>query len=244
MDLRGLVTGLAASARNAGMKFIVLRSYEGLPSSAVGRDLDLLVAPGSMSTWVSLLKSFCRTHGLRYQAGWRYLYCRSQFIWGLEGRDYIQIDLEPNLNWRGVDFLVPGDVIGDARRFCGDIWIPHPAHECIISFCMSYLHGGFVKSKYVNAMGDFARQYPVAVGRRLTRVFGEDAGQRILDAMIRGDFGDVSRAATANRIRALWRGLLRHPVRFAYSFVVGYLLEFWIKIAGRKLPEGWSTHRQ
>ncbi len=229
--LEKFIRELAIEAARQNLTFLVLRNYKGLPKELRSRDIDVLVEKDKLRKGKSMLKTVSENLGLVHRQGAKLLYCHMQFIEGFADRKKeLQIDLIPKLNWRGVDWIVVDGVIDRAIPYKNNIWIPHPAHECVISFCMSYLYGGFVKEKYLPSMSKQARENREEVFGLLKKIFGRKTANDILDGLIKQDVSYISQKATINRLKVLLRGFLRRPLRFIYTFCLGYLMEFRNKV--------------
>jgi hypothetical protein len=225
VSLERLVRELAAAATAGGQRFLVARNYQLLPRQNVGRDIDVLVSPSRLRPWVRLTRVVSHGLGLRHESVRLHHYCCRQIISGLTGGS-VDIDLIPHLDWRGVTWLSVDDVIRRATRFRNEIWIPHPADECVITFCHSYLYGGRVKEKYLPLMAIQAKGHADLVLQRLEGVFGVSVAGKLLDLLRDRDLRGLRRHAPRYRARALLRGFLRRPLRFAFAFARSYLADW------------------
>jgi len=227
VTLKTFILTLSANAADSDLKFLPARNYQGFPENNIGRDIDLLLWTRDIARWKIVLEKTCVQLKLSLRQGVRRFYGHEMYIGGIAGRiSELEIDLELNLNWRGIDFLDVDQVINRALHLSGDIWIPHPADECVISFCMSYLHGGFVKEKYLPSMSEQARNDKDEVFRLMSHIFGKKIAEKIVVSLIEKDIHEISTKATKYRIRVLFRGFLRHPLTFIYTFIAGYYLDF------------------
>lgn len=206
-----------------------------MPGEIYSRDIDVLVYPEDIVKWMDLLTSICNSLGLELKKGQRYLYCHACFIEGLSGYPGgLEIDLEPALNWRGVDFLDVEDVLSDSIRYKRNIWIPHPADECVITFCSSYLHGGHIKPVYVPLMSSQAKEFKTRVQNNFALIFGKKYAVTISESLINENFSEILNDATKYRIRALFTGAQRSGLIFLYKFILSYWFDWMNKIWNRK----------
>lgn len=230
--LETFIRELAAEATRQNLKFLVLKNQEGLPEELGSRDIDVLVDKDKLRKWKSILKTVSENLGLVHRQGDKLLYCRMQFIDGFADRDTeLEIDLIPVLNWRGTNFMSAEDILRRAVVYRDNIWMTTPADDCVISFCLSYLHGGTIKEKYLESMSLQASENRDEVFRLMSYVFSRKIAEKVVASLIHKDVSHIARKATTYRIIALLNGFRRHPLRFIYTFCLGYLIELKIKVS-------------
>lgn len=234
VSLKEFINELATEASSQGQKLLVLRNYQELPEANVGKDIDILILPNKIRLWYSIFEKTNTELGLDFVSPKVINYCcHKQRIQGLSFGE-LEVDIEPHLSWRGVDWIDVESVINRSILFKDSIWISHPADECVISFCMSYLYGGFVQDKYLSLMSEQAKQNRNEVTELMAYIFGKKIAKRIIVSLIEKDIREISLKATNYRIRVLFRGFLRHPLSFLYTFFLGYYLEFKNKLFSHK----------
>ena len=222
--LGDMIRRIARDAANSDEKFLVVKNHHGLPDVNVGSDVDILVRPNRMRHWHELLVRACRSFGATVERARCYFYSQQHIIHGLDTGS-LQIDLMPRLHWRGGDWLDMHEVHGRAVRFREDLWIPHPADECVITFCLSYLHGGFVKTRYLPLLSRLAAAHDHEVSKQLKRIFGDRGGAEIVEELRLENLAGLHRRATSRRIRVLLRALARKPVHSITTMALGYAME-------------------
>ena len=227
------VKEMAAESKKQGQKFLVMRNYQELPDRNVARDIDVMIPKNTIVTWRRIIDNVSKKLGLSCRTGRQYLYVSEEFVSNVDSSE-LQFDIEPRMNWLGVDWLNNEDCIKRARLFKDNIWIPHPADECVISFCMSYLYGGFVKEKYLPLMSELAKNNKDEVLKILSNVFGKKIAAKIVDSLINKDIRDIAKNAARHRLIVLLRGFLRHPVTFIFTFPLNYYLDVKAKRQTKK----------
>lgn len=218
------VLEVAKAATEANLKFIVVRNYEGLPYRNASHDIDLLVPRALFSSYMSLLRVVCDKHDLLIKPARTYYYCCQQIISNMV-TGFLQVDILPCFNWRGVEWMNAEHVYLRSEHLRQGIWKPVPADECIITFCHSYLYGGIVKDRYVPLLADLANSHADAIMFHFERIFGSMLGKRILDELQMSDVASLRRHSTSRRLKVLARGFVRSPAQSSVAAVRGYLLE-------------------
>lgn len=232
--LKKFLSSLSYIAFQDGIKFIILRNYEGIPDKINSRDIDLLIRPCDVGLWRTNLNIVTRNLGLSMVEGPRFLHIYSYFIMGLEKYPKgLEIDLEPSFNWRGLEFLDVYNVYDLSSSYIDNYWIPHPAHECLITFCASYLYGGFVKDKYAEGISQQARKYTGMVSDGLITIFGHSYGKEILEALLDQNYKEIVRQSNKYRIFALLNGLQKQKLKLIKRFLISYYFDYRNKLLNK-----------
>ena len=236
VGLELLIRTLTGEAARSGRTFLVARNYQMLPGKNVGRDIDLLVPRRALCGWVGLVANACKKLGLAHYSIKKHRYCCRQVISGLN-RGTLEIDLIPRLDWRGVEWLCMDQVVRRAVPFREGMWIPHPADECVITFCHSYLYGGHIKQKYVPSMAIFAKEHSRDVWNRLRRVFGMRIASEIVTGLQTQDVQILRRKAAkstcSTTLLACWRSTSSNSMIWKMSKILTFFCSRVSSIASR-----------
>lgn len=222
------------AAESAGKRILVLRNYHGLPDQIYTKDIDMLILHDELSEWRELLSSLCSSLGLVYKQGPSTFTTRQNYIGGIDDRARaLQIDLMTNLNWYGVQYLSVEEVFAKAIPYNAGIWIPHPAHECIITFCQGYFYCGHIKTKYLSSLAAQIKAHSEEVLRLLANVFGEVSARRILAALVRQDPAELLDGIMMYRARALARAFVQRPFSVLHDGGISGLMRFNVYLNNR-----------
>ncbi|PYJ06662.1 MAG: hypothetical protein DME25_06140, partial [Verrucomicrobia bacterium] len=226
-EISVLVTAVFGAWRAAGVRFLVLRNYEGLPEFTTN-DIDVLVAPAQLPQAERALLAAAE------QAGFR-LHNRAEFATlafyfsSRQSNAQAHFDLFTALKWRGFDFLDCEDFL-EQRRERGLFAVPHPAHEAATNLLASMIFTGRVKEKYKASVGAAFRAEPGAATALLARTYGQahasflaEAGAQEQWEAIESRTGELRRAlilrqAAARPVRTL-KSLLADAARLAKRFL-------------------------
>ncbi|MEY4385947.1 MAG: hypothetical protein RLY20_1230 [Verrucomicrobiota bacterium] len=199
-DFCALVTSVFTHWNEAGIPFVVLRNYQGLPHST-GHDVDVLIEPALIKKAETILNDSARAAGFHISNRAEFSPV-SIFLFNPETRAQAQFDLFHTLNWRGFTLLPVNSVLNwrvDRGLFC----IPHPVHEAINNLMGRQIYHGYVKNAYKEFIHDVFARYPQEAETKLRRMAGKQVGTRIASAILENNWPGVE-AQTG----ALRRGLI------------------------------------
>lgn|GEM_PF-1656789 len=225
LAFREFITGLFYALDEAGVRFCVLRNYEGFPAINLGGDLDLLIAPSDLPYAIRALRSI---QGIRITGYSERSWVAHAFVEGVSPEPNIhalQVDFLWLLSWKGNAYL-PTETILDASilRQAEDLSfrVPLPVHEAAISLFASLLVGGWLKEKYFpEVQRTFANDKSGTIAA-LSPQFGPKISMRLVESVIDGDRGEILGCIKPLRISLTMRSLLRKPLRSAWA-VTQYL---------------------
>lgn len=197
---------------------LVLRNYKGLPYVNKARDLDILIGEASMLQRIADVNKICENIGISFQIVEQHIEHLHIIIFNIEGRN-IDIDLIPAFVWYGIEWLNADEVFRDAQLHSRMIWIPCPAHECVITFCHSFLYGGHVKKKYAAHLATLASNQPEKTSECLDRIFGKRIGKIVMKSMLTQQWDLIIRFNKLIRIYVLLKEFAGHPLIFTKTLI-------------------------
>lgn len=190
---------------------VMLRNYEGLPERKPGNDVDLIVHPSELIRWRSALAAAADELGIEVNKTLRDYYFESHVF--VQGKfEIVKIDLNFAFVWRGVEFADIDRILDEVKVYSAPIYISSLACDrAFVTFCHSFLYGGFIKRRYLSEFSEQLRQGP-EFASRLARVFGSGNARTLMDWILSGH-SDIPRGkANAMRLSALVRALIRSPI--------------------------------
>jgi hypothetical protein len=236
MRIYELIECLAGQAELLDLKIVVARNYESLPVNLASADIDLIIARDDIVKWSECIERTSMTLGLDCNMASQYYYCRQYAVMGLDDGP-VRFDLLPILIWRGVKWGNTESVIAESIKYKDFIFKPKPIHEALITFCHSYLYGGFVKSKYVNHLQELIGQDFDGFELLLNNIFGERIGRDIFSELNLGDVSKLDQFSKKRRIFLALRHGILHPMIFYSSLLKDIIFELNIKNEDRLLSE-------
>jgi len=231
---RSMIEALAKT----GLRFSILRNYEGFPHSNSGRDIDFLIDPADLRKAIHTLQSLPGVRIVGYLERPSVAMVYLEGVRTTAGARCLEVDFDLSLSWKGLPFLPLSAVLEHAMpRHRGGVSfnIPAAEHEAVISLLASLLVGGWVPEKYFpKAQQAFAAD-EAKVMAALTPQFGFNAAKQLVDAVVEGSrckvFGSIPSLRLALAVRSFWR----RPLRSLLAVVRHYAAEFVLRFSARSL---------
>jgi hypothetical protein len=199
--------------QDSGIKWCILRNYDGLPEVNIGTDVDLLVPRRSIPAAIRILQELnsIQLVGCCRRAGAVHV-----FLDNVEWRDRraLQIDLIHDVAWKGLTYISPQSILQRRRAAPGQpafIQVPDEVDEAIVSLFSSYIVGGFIKEKYYRFVRSVFTEKSDEVHDRLLRSFGGSIA-RLIEAVISDDRDALMILLSKLRRSLLGRALSRRPI--------------------------------
>ncbi len=215
-EIRQLITSVFRAWDRAGIDFLILRNYEGLPNYATS-DIDVLVAPDQRRRAEETLVAAAAAAGFR-------LHNRAEFmpvalyLSSRQSNAQAHFDLFIASKWRGFDFLSCRGFLG--RKVRRELFaVPHPADEAATSLLSFLIYTGKVKEKYRPFIAATFRAEPAPVMDLLARTYGAAHAKFLLAAGAEERWPAIEVATGALRRTLMVRQLTRHPWRTIRSLL-------------------------
>ena len=199
------IRGVFDSWRRLGIRFVVLRNYEGLPTT-FRHDIDVLVERSAMVVAESALLDTARDRGFRLLN--RVDMTVAAFLFDHPDGGDIRFDLSWRLDWHGIPFFSEESVLSESRPH-GGFRVPSRSQEALIKLLQGLLYGGQVRDRYREEIAAVAREAPLA---ELSSHYGHTVSAQLLDLAGRGCWEEVEALAPRLRSSLAARRLIRHPL--------------------------------
>jgi thymidylate kinase len=207
-DLGPLVMAVFGAWHASGIRFVVLRNYEGLPHTT-SHDVDVLLPRQDLGRAERLLIEAARTTGFRLSNRARFSpICL--FFFHPETGTQTQFDLFYTLEWRGFPLLDATSVI-NWRINNGLFAIPHPLHEAVNNLLTRQLEHGYVKENYKERIQRTFQERPQDGETLLRRLFGRTLGTQLADGIQAGDWTAVESLSKGMRTHLIIHRLRARP---------------------------------
>jgi hypothetical protein len=204
-DAGAFVTAVFRAWRSSGVRFLVLRNYEGLPRFTTN-DIDVLVEKNQRGQAEKILLATAGSSGFRLLNRAEFATLALYFSHQNSGAA-VHFDLFAALQWRGFDFLHPGELL-EKRLPRGDFFIPCPAHEAAVNLVASFVFNGRVKEKYRAGIAATFRAEPEAARALLAGTFGPGLAGEFVRLGAQEDWRIIeSKAGAARRALVLGQAL-------------------------------------
>ncbi len=233
-EIGPLVTAVFCAWDKAGIDFLVLRNYEGLPEFT-SNDIDVLVAPGQLRSAEQALLGAAEEAGFRLHNRARFA-TLALYLSHRHSNAQAHFDLFTALKWRGFEFLACREFL--RRRVNRGLFaIPHPVDEAASNLLGFLIYTRKVKPKYRTSIAAGFRPEPALATALLAETCGQAHAKFLVAAGAREDWAAIEKATGALRRALILRQLIRHPWRTIRSL----LSDAW-RLAGRFLnPPGLTV---
>jgi len=238
MPLSDFLAALFLALKAGGVRFCVLRNYEGFPESNAGNDIDFLISQSDLPRVIRAIQSVAGTRIVGYTER---PYVVMVFLEGVSqggSNRALELDFDLCLSWKGLMYLATDSVLEAATpRQAGSLTflVPSPVHEAIISLLTSLLIFGRVKEKYFpHVQRTFAGNRGVTIAA-LTPQFGLKAATGMVDAVISGAEREVNSRVRPLRTTLVLRNLWRGPMRGTMAISRHYAREFAIRYSPKTI---------
>lgn len=213
---------LGCRFQTSGQPLLVIRNFEGLPYTNSARDIDILTDKGSIPQRIIDVSLVCKELGIHFHVTEQHLDHVHITVSSIEDRN-LELDLIPAFVWYGKEWLKVGEVFKLAQRYSKRIWTPCQAHECVITFCHSFLYGGHVKNTYVSRLANLAGNQPELLSRCLRFIFGFRLSKVIFNAMATQQWDSIVRFHIFIRVYVQLREFVTNPVVFVKTCLQFFL---------------------
>lgn len=210
-----LVRELFRELRAHGIRFVVLRNYDGLPDN-VGNDLDLLVDPSQRQAAERVTAAAAHACGFRLHNRTEGPHVMLYFMHE-QSCSQLHVDLFGDIMWRGFGVLTAAEVLD--RRTRGPVFdTPHAVDEAIIKLLAAVLYQGSLKEEYAAGIAEALTAHRALALSVLARTFGDrPAAALVRRAAEGGDRADIAVGAASLRTALVLRQLHRSPARAVAS---------------------------
>jgi len=204
------ITAVFDGWSNAGVDFVVLRNYEGLPHKTTN-DIDVLVARDQLKLAEQTLVSVAAHEGYSLVNRAEFVPVSLHFA-NLETADQIHFDLFIDMRWHSFEFVRCADFLGRKIQRA-NFWIPHPADEACTNLLGFLIYQGRVRDKYKRGIVSAFRIYANAAQALLAESYGDALAQKLVRLAIQEKWADIERMARKLRVTLLVRLVGRHPIK-------------------------------
>ena len=214
MDLQSFLTILNDNVKELGLKIVVIRNYETLPKKNIGNDIDVIVNENDINLWLQVLSQVCTTHGLKLEITKRYYYCTKTVIYGVDDKfGKLELDLNNRFEWRGVKFYSTEHLINESTPYNKEIYTPSKELSAFITFCHSFLYGGFIQKKYSDEYELLTSKEGKVKFKNLTSSFMKlNDANRIISELEVGNYKLDRRKINVIRVNILIKLIMTNPI--------------------------------
>lgn len=227
MELYEFLIKLNDDLKKNNLKMVVIRNYQYLPRYNVGKDIDFIINPEDLNNWLVIIKRFSSNQNLKFQISEnnKSYYVKLKII-GVKDKkkNYLEIDLNYNFNWRGVEFYSINQLIEECILFNYPIYTSKNNFlNSYITFCHSFLYGGFINQKYLKefrkALITNKNEFEILFKKN----FSKKQTQYIFSKLESINFEIPRYIANIIRMKILLKSILKKPLLTLNLLIKSYL---------------------
>ena len=213
-EIADILAALFQSLNREGIKYCVLRDYEGLPQE-FRSDIDFLVNAEDRLVFQSILTE------ITTQRGWHLVkHVRKYALWffyftparpGGEGRFILHVDLFYTIAWKGFAYLQAQDITRERMSY-KTFYIPRPCHEAAVLLLKDLLHVGCVRPKYRARIQSLIQQDADGLRSCLEPDFGRNLAHFLAEAAMQGKWDQIEARRRVLQWAMVWRAFTRAPM--------------------------------
>lgn len=193
---------------NAGVDFIVLRNYDGLPYTT-SNDIDVLVAKHQLNLAEQTLISIAADQGYTLVNRAEFVPVSLHFA-NLDTTDQIHFDLFTEMRWHSFEFIRCRDFLSRKLQRA-NFFIPHPADEACTNLLGFLIYHKRVRDKYKPRIVSTFQIYANAARARLAESYGEKLAHTLVKLVVQKDWPGIEALAGKLRRTLLLRLFSRRP---------------------------------
>ena len=216
MELYEFLIKLNDDLKKNNLKMVVIRNYQYLPRYNVGKDIDFIINPEDLNNWLVIIKRFSSNQNLKFKISEnnKSYYVKLKII-GVKDKkkNYLEIDLNYNFNWRGVEFYSINQLIEECILFNYPIYTSKNNFlNSYITFCHSFLYGGFINQKYLKEFRKALITNKNEFENLFKKNFSKKQTQYIFNKLESINFEIPRYIANIIRMKILLKSILKKPL--------------------------------
>ena len=227
MELYEFLIKLNDDLKKNNLKMVVIRNYQYLPRYNVGKDIDFIINPEDLNNWLVIIKRFSYNQNLKFKISEnnKSYYIKLKII-GVKDKkkNYLEIDLNYNFNWRGVEFYSINQLIEECILFNYPIYTSKNNFlNSYITFCHSFLYGGFINQKYLKEFRKALITNKNEFENLFKKNFSKKQTQYIFNKLESINFEIPRYIANIIRMKILLKSILKKPLLTLNLLIKSYL---------------------
>ena len=226
MELNEFLFDLNDDLKKNRLKMVVIRNHKFLPSYNIGNDIDFIIKPKDLNKWLDIIQRFCSNRNLKLKIfkNNNFYYVKIKII-GVRDKkkNYVEIDLNYNFNWRGVEFYSINQLIRECILFNYPIYTAKNNFiNSYITFCHSFLYGGFINKKYLKEFRKTQISNKDEFEILFKKIFSKKQTKYIFNKLESINFKIPRYIVNIIRIKVLLRSILKKPLITLNLFIKSY----------------------
>lgn len=217
---------VAKALDDAGIKWMVMRNYEGLPDFNRSKDVDIGISKSDFQRVNILISETLNRHGFTnmFKVRYQYAICSTYFYQSEEKVDSIKIDLIDGFVWKGAQLVDFDRVYARSNKY-GCFHVPSSVDDAFMLLIKPLMTGGFIKQKYVQDIDEALDADEDELLKQYKDVFGNVIYKKTAQHIIKRDYEKLIPYKKVISHSAWLRCLRRQPIKTMTQMAEHYWLE-------------------
>jgi thymidylate kinase len=213
---------------DAGVPWLVLRNYVGLPESNTAKDVDLVVPKANVPRAIEVLFAAMRQNGFSLYEHQRFecIWCFTFYTNNSATPESIKIDLLYGFVWRGAVIIDATEMLSTGAAYKG-LPILSPSLDGFLLWLKPLMTGGFVKQKYKPEILHAIAAHPNEFQALLADKFGAGLSAKVWPLLAAGEVEATAQIKGKLRAAAWTRLLRKKPTATLISTTAHFALELY-----------------
>lgn len=221
-----IISELFIALDKAGIEWMVLRNYEGLPYENRSKDIDLLLSKTDFFRAKEVIYNTLKSQEFTYtyEVIFQYAWCYTFFCIEDNVSYSIKIDLLDGFVWRGAQVIQFSDLYKKKITY-SSFFIPDSISDGFMLWIKPLMTGGFVKEKYRKDILRTITEHPKEFKELLTLKFGKKINNQLWPLLENNNL-DATIAFRKSMCYSAWiRCFSIQPIRTVVSIVQHFFQE-------------------
>lgn len=194
------------------VRYFVLRNYEELPEKNNGKDVDIVIAPGTYNKVSQIIKDTMQSFNIRYCQVSKFETMRCWYIMDCAQQFAIHIDIIENEVYKGFRYFDFEKLYANVIPFKG-FFVLNKAMDTLLLLAQNIIAYSNLKDKYRNTISQNYAQYITIIDSELCELFGASEGNKVIEALSKNDFDRIVNNAKGLRKAFMMRTFKKQPLK-------------------------------
>lgn len=184
------LSDLISSLNNSGIRYFLLRNYEGLPEENIGKDVDIVIEPGSYRIVKNLLTQQMKTHQIHYYTTSRFDRMVCWYVVDLDKDFSIHIDIMENESYKGYTFFAFDELYNNTTTY-KNMRVLKQDYDIVLLLAQNIVAYKNLKEKYRTKISQLYPKYRSQFIKLSNSLFGAKCGGRLINYLDINNFDEI-----------------------------------------------------
>lgn len=206
------ISRLFTAFKAQGIRYFVLRNYEELPENNSGKDVDIVIAPGTYNKVNLIIKDTMQCFNIRYCQVSKFETMRCFYIMDNAKHFAIHIDIIENEVYKGFRYFNFEKLYANVIPY-KNFFALNKAIDTVLLLAQNIIAYSNLKDKYRNTISQNYTQNKTIIDSEIRELFGVSEGNKVIDALQANNFDRIVNNAKGLRKAFMLRTFKKHPLR-------------------------------